>query len=197
MVADDMKWYRRATREHLFDLGEDPMEMSDRSKDADMSAYPQKLAEALGRDVVQAWRVKLYAKASASDVTWRFQHPDGLEKAWSSYDPRGRAAASAPVVERGEVTVHRASAGEAPAAVYVLPPVDDVSLSASRWPSQGGAPLKPVTRIRCAIRRLACWCSATARGVLRWMRWCRFRRVSRCLDLTRGWLSSQGMGYVE
>ena len=91
--------------------------------------------------------MKLYAKASASDVTWRFQHPDGLEKAWSSYDPRGRAAASAPVVERGEVTVHRASGGEAPAAVYVLPPVDDVldCTGLTLAIEGGGAPLKPLT----------------------------------------------------
>jgi arylsulfatase A-like enzyme len=147
VVADDMKWYRRASREHLFDLGEDPMEMTDRRADADLTAYPQKLSEALGREVVQAWRVKLKAKTLESDVTWRIQHPDGLEKAWSSYDPRGRAAASTPVVERGGVTVHRAAGGEAPAAVYVLPPVDNVldCTGLTLDIEGGGAPLKPVT----------------------------------------------------
>ena len=147
VVAEDMKWYRRATQEHLFDLGEDPSERMDRSKDSDMTAYPQKLSEALGRDVVQAWRVKLNAKASSSDVTWRIQHTDGFAKAWSSYDPRGRAAASAPVVERGEVTVHRASGSEAPDAVYVLPPSDEVLDCTGLTIALEGAaaPLKPAS----------------------------------------------------
>jgi hypothetical protein len=125
VLDDGKKWVRRGRTESLFDLTSDPEEHKDLIHPDVGSKYAERLSESLDRPVVQVWRIKLYAKGEQRAVTWRVSHPEGLDKIWSSYDPRGRSKGSAPQLLEGVGVVEKAVGMPAPTAIYVVPPVSD------------------------------------------------------------------------
>ena len=125
VVDEGRKWYRRGRTESWFDLALDPEELKELADPDQGAQYASRMAEALDRPVVQAWRIKLYAKGDQKAVSWHVSHPSGLERVWPSYDPRGRASGTAPQRFEGEWRVEKGPGEQPPAAIYVLPPVDD------------------------------------------------------------------------
>lgn len=108
------KWWDHDGYRFLFDLASDPGEQDNLvvlREPPPMGPLADKLAEALGRPVREVWRIDLQS-AHPSSVTVTVSHPDGLDKAWLAYDPRGRTTRPDPVVEDGRVTL-------------VVPPMDD------------------------------------------------------------------------
>ena len=121
VLDDGKKWVRRGRTESLFDLTRDPEEQNDLVHPDAGSTYAPRMSEALDRPVVQVWRIKLYAKGEQKAVTWRVSHPEGLDRIWSSYDPRGRSKGSDPQILEGVGVVEKLPGVPAPSAIYVIP----------------------------------------------------------------------------
>lgn len=125
VVDQGRKWYRRGRAESSFDLTRDPEELVELDEPGHTERFAASMGEALDREVVQAWRIKLYSKGEQKAVSWHVSHPSGLERVWPSYDPRGRASGTAPQQFDGEWRVDKGPGEQPPAAIYVLPPVED------------------------------------------------------------------------
>ncbi len=122
VLANGHKWYGRGGEREAFDLETDPGELQDLIGQLDETAFPPAMAQSLEREVVLAWRVKIFQRSASGDVQLRFRHPGGFAQAWSAYDPRGRAEAAAPEIqEDGSVRLTVSPGGEAPAAIYLVP----------------------------------------------------------------------------
>jgi hypothetical protein len=121
VVSEGHKWWGRGGERQAFDLRTDPGETRDLLESVDETPFPVAMGEALDRDVVLAWRVKLFQRPVGGEVRVRISHPTGIEQAWSAYDPRGRAEAAAPQIEDGEVRIRVPQGSEAPAAIYLVP----------------------------------------------------------------------------
>jgi hypothetical protein len=121
VVSEGHKWFGRGGQRSLYHLEADPLEAHDLGDEGDHSRFPAALAEALGREVVLAWRLKIFSKTTTTPVELTVSHPNGIRQAWNSYDPRGRAAGAAPSVVDGQVTLVQDPGEEMPAVVYLFP----------------------------------------------------------------------------
>ncbi|MCA9492953.1 MAG: hypothetical protein KC621_23645, partial [Myxococcales bacterium] len=124
VVDGGKKWTARAGVQTVFDLQADPSEQHDLAETMDLSAWPDALSAALGRPVQRVWRVRIRAGVVPSELTLTVSHPEGLVRAWSAYDPRGRAGGLQPEVVDGRVVLTIPPNGEAPLAIYIQPAGD-------------------------------------------------------------------------
>lgn len=118
------KWTSRAGVQTVYDLAADPGEEHDLAGELDLSTWPDALSAALGRPVRRVWRVRISADVVPSELTLTVSHPDGLARAWSAYDPRGRAGGLQPEVKNGRVALTIPPNADAPLAIYVEPAGD-------------------------------------------------------------------------
>ncbi|MFT4624385.1 MAG: arylsulfatase A-like enzyme [Myxococcota bacterium] len=126
VVHDEHKWYGRGGQRFAHDLASDPTEQTDIVRELDEAAFPGAMAEALEREVVLAWRAKIFQRTTGGRVTLTFSHPGGIADVWAAYDPRGRTASASPEVgEDGVARVVVEAGAEAPAAVYIVPTAAD------------------------------------------------------------------------
>ncbi len=132
VVDHERKWWSRAGVQEAYDLTADPGEKDDLAAKADLEPWPDALSAALGRPVSRVWRVSLRAQTWPFPLELTISHPQGITRAWSGYDPRGRAAGTHPEVVDGRVTMHVRADAEAPDTLYLLPagdPLDPTGLA--------------------------------------------------------------------
>ena len=120
VVVEDRKWIARDGQQQVVPCGPDDDELTDVAKNVDLSVYPPHLQESLGRPVSEVWRVTMLPRAEdAVEVT--LSHPDGFERAWLGYDPRGRSLWPEPELRNGRVHFVVPPDQDAPPPLYVLP----------------------------------------------------------------------------
>jgi arylsulfatase A-like enzyme len=89
VVHGNQKWTTHEGREAVFDLGADPLEKENLSKEADLDAHRAAFAGALGREAPVSWRLKPSNSSGTpkSDLVVRVTHPAGFARAWMGADP--------------------------------------------------------------------------------------------------------------
>jgi hypothetical protein len=124
VLDEDKKWIDRAGVQRLYDVQHDPQEVTDIADQHPLEGYPSALSEALGRDVVQVWRIRPKVRSGTSGLTIRMSHPSPLLEVWPSYDPRGRAGDTTITLTDGALSIATPAGTEAPNAIFVLPTLD-------------------------------------------------------------------------
>ncbi len=122
VVAESRKWWSRSGFERLYDLRTDPAETRDVASSAPRADLPAALATALGREVARRWRVTFRPMRAPEGLTVVLSHPEGLEAAWRSYDPRALHDDNA-LLRQDDGTIHLVvpSDGELPRGLFVAP----------------------------------------------------------------------------